>query len=172
MVLRGERIPVDCYSVRDRSWGPRPAGRRKKRPVDATEPRTGAGGIGYSFGTAGPCDAWLTYSLPGIDTDPLSCGFLLRDGEYAHILRGERTVEVDTATGWITRIAIDAVDDAGRTLAVVGDAVSRHWRGHGGDTLLRWQWDGHEGWGEDQSYFSRAVSDAYKARAASGGVSG
>ena len=72
----------------------------------------------------------------------------------------------------ITRIAIDAVDDAGRTLAVVGDAVSRHWRGHGGDTLLRWQWDGHEGWGEDQSYYSRAVADAYKARAASRAVSG
>jgi hypothetical protein len=172
MILRGERIAVDCYSVRDRSWGPRPAGRRKKRPVGTTEPRTGAGGIGYSFGTAGPRDAWLTYSLPGVDADPLSCGFLLREGEYAHILRGERRVEVDAGTGWITRIAIDAVDDAGRTLAVVGEAVSRHWRGNGGDSLLHWQWDGCQGWGEDQSYFSRAVADAYKAHAAKRAVSG
>ena len=27
MVLHGEEIPIDCYSVRDRSWGPRPMGR-------------------------------------------------------------------------------------------------------------------------------------------------
>ena len=26
MVLHGEEIPIDCYSVRDRSWGPRPHG--------------------------------------------------------------------------------------------------------------------------------------------------
>ena len=52
---------------------------------------------------------------------------------------------------------IDAVDDAGRHLAVVGEAASRHWRGNGGDTLFHWRWDGAEGWGEDQSYFSRAM---------------
>ena len=26
MVLRGEEVPIDCFSVRDRSWGPRPHG--------------------------------------------------------------------------------------------------------------------------------------------------
>ena len=31
MVLRGETVPIDCYSVRDRSWGPRPQGRPKRR---------------------------------------------------------------------------------------------------------------------------------------------
>jgi len=165
MVLRGERIAIDCYSVRDRSWGPRPAGRPKKRRPDKS--RTVTGGIGYSFGTAGPRDAWLVYSRPGHDADPLSCGFLLRDGVYAHILGGERRVAVDAQTGWLTRIEIDAIDDTGRDLAVVGEAVSRHWRGHGGDTLFHWRWDRTEGWGEDQSYFSRARWEELKARAAS-----
>ena len=55
-----------------------------------------------------------------------------------------------------------AVDDLGRRLEVSGDAVSRHWKGHGGDTLLHWTWDGHEGWGEDQTYLSRTVWEAYK----------
>ena len=164
MVLRGERIAVDCYSVRDRSWGPRPMGRPKRRAADNSETRARGGGIGYAFGVAGPRDAWLTYSIPSPDGDPLSCGFLLRDGEYAHILAGERRIDVDPTTGWPTRIVIDAVDDAGRTLAVVGEAVSRHWRGHGGDTLFRWHWNGCDGWGEDQSYFSRAVWEANKAR--------
>ena len=35
MVLHGEEIPVDCYSVRDRSWGPRPLGRPKPRQTSA-----------------------------------------------------------------------------------------------------------------------------------------
>jgi hypothetical protein len=153
MVLRGERIPIDCFSVRDRSWGPRPMGRPNPRRLDRAEVRTRSG-IGYSFGVCGPRDAWLVYSRPALDSDPLSCGFLLRDGAYAHILRGERRVDVDPAAGWPTRIEIDAVDDAGRALSVVGDAVSRHWRGHGGDSLFRWRWDGIEGWGEDQTYVS------------------
>jgi hypothetical protein len=165
-VLRGERIPIDCFSVRDRSWGPRPMGRPKRRAPGATDVRAATGGIGYSFGVAGPGDAWLVYSLPALEDDPLSCGFLLRDGEYAHILKGERRVDVDPAAGWVTHIEIEAVDDAGRELCVIGDAASRHWRGNGGDTLFRWRWDGLEGWGEDQTYCSRSIWEARKASAA------
>lgn len=169
VVVRGEAIAVDCFSVRDRSWGPRPAGRPKKRPVEQAEVRTGSGGIGYSFGSAGPSDAWLVYSVPLVGDDPISCGFLLRDGEYGHILGGRRRIEVDRTTGWPTRIEIAAVDDHGRRLEVAGAAVSRHWKGHGGDTLFRWAWDGLDGWGEDQSYFSRSLWEAYRS---SGGTTG
>ena len=53
MVLHGERIPIDCFSVRDRSWGPRPQGRPEAPPGECRRhAHTGAGGIGYSFGTA------------------------------------------------------------------------------------------------------------------------
>lgn len=165
LVLRGDRIAIDCYSARDRSWGPRPAGRPKKRRLADAEIHTGTGGIGYSFGTAGPRDAWLVYTIPTLDADPVVCGFLLRDGVYAHVLDGSRQMDVDPTTGWPTRIEIDAVDDLGRRLEVAGTGVSRHWKGHGGDTLFRWEWDGVAGWGEDQSYFSRAVWEAYRARA-------
>jgi hypothetical protein len=171
VVLRGERIPVDCYSVRDRSWGPRPMGRPRKPAPDGATKRRAPGGIGYSFGVAGPRDAWLVYSLPQLERDRVLCGFLLRDGEYAHILTGDRSIEVDPATSWPTHIQIDAVDDTGRKLAVSGDAVSRHWRGNGGDTLLRWRWDDVEGFGEDQSYFSRAIWDGLRARASADAIS-
>ena len=77
-------------------------------------------------------------------------------GDYGHILAGERRVTFDAQTGWPLSIELEAVDEFDRRLSVRGDAVSRHWRGHGGDSLVHWRWDdGVEGWGEDQSYFSR-----------------
>jgi hypothetical protein len=59
---------------------------------------------------------------------------------------------------------IELSDDLGRHLHVRGEAVSRHWRGLGGDTLFRWSWDDVEGWGEDQSYFSRPAFEANRSR--------
>jgi hypothetical protein len=168
MVLHGEKIPIDCYSVRDRSWGPRPMGRPKPRKENleggssakhSTGSRSDAGsfgGVGYSFCAAGPGEAWLIYAIPGPEVEPISCGFLLRNGEYGHILAGERRVTFDAHTGWPLSLAFEAVDEFGRRLSVRGDVASRHWRGHGGDSLVHWHWDeGIEGWGEDQSYFSR-----------------
>ena len=150
MILHGEEIPVDCYSVRDRSWGPRPLGRPKPRPTRgrrrdrAGRQASGAGsfgGVGYSFCAAGPGEAWLTYAIPGPEVEPVACGFLLRDGEYGHILAGERRVTFDAQTGWPLSITLEAVDEFDRRLSVRGDAVSRHWRGHGGDSFVHWTWD-------------------------------
>ena len=171
MVLQGEEIPIDCYSVRDRSWGPRPLGRAKPRADTAAaadkRPGTGAfGGVGYSFCAAGPGEAWLTYAIPGPEVEPVSCGFLLRGDVYGHILAGERRVTFDAQTGWPLSIELEAIDEFDRRLSVRGNAVSRHWRGHGGDSLMHWKWDeGVEGWGEDQSYFSRAQWESNRRRA-------
>jgi len=169
MVLRGDRIPIDCYSVRDRSWGPRPQGRPKRRAGSDVSQAGNFGGVGYSFCAAGPGEAWLVYAVPGPDAEPVTCGFLLRGGEYGHILAGERRLTFDAGTGWPLSFEIAAVDEFDRLLSVHGEAVSRHWRGHGGDSLVQWRWDGGvEGWGEDQSYFSRAQWEANRRRAPGG----
>ncbi|HEX4434380.1 MAG TPA: hypothetical protein VH012_06100 [Acidimicrobiales bacterium] len=169
MVLHGEEIAIDCYSVRDRSWGPRPLGRPRPKPTPAggtSEKRSSFGGVGYSFCAAGPGEAWLTYAIPGPEVEPVACGFLLRDGTYGHILAGERRMTFDAQTGWPLTVAIEAVDEFDRRLSVRGDAVSRHWRGQGGDSLVHWTWDGGvEGWGEDQSYFSRTQWEQNRRRA-------
>ncbi len=166
MVLRGEEVVVDCFSVRDRSWGPRPQGRPKPRPSGSASPAGNFGGVGYSFCAAGPGEAWLVYAVPGPHVEPVTCGFLLRDGGYGHILAGERTLTFDPGTGWPLTFAIEAVDEFDRRLFVRGEAVSRHWRGNGGDSLVHWRWDGGvEGWGEDQSYFSRGQWDTNRRRA-------
>jgi hypothetical protein len=155
IVLGQDTIDVDCYSVRDRSWGPRPLGRPKRQGARRGSSIGAFAGVGYSYCAAGPGEAWLVYAMPGLAAEPVPCGFLLQDGTYGHVLAGERRVNVDPLTGWPLSFEIEAVDDRGRTLSVVGDAVSRHWRGHGGDSLVHWCWnDGRAGWGEDQSYFS------------------
>ena len=166
-LLHGERIDVDCLSVRDRSWGPRPQGRPRKRRTAEAETTTGTGGVGYSFGTASPRAAFLVYSIPNAIDDPITCGYLIRDGVYAHVLEGKREVRLDPRTGWVTSIRIEAVDDAGRSFVAEGEALSRHWKGHGGDTLMRWRWDEVEGYGEDQSYFAKATWLARRDRARS-----
>jgi hypothetical protein len=170
MVLRGEVVAIDCYSVRDRSWGPRPQGRPKRRS-DETRSQAGSfGGVGYCFCAAGPGEAWLVYTVPGPEVEPVTCGFILRGGAYGHILAGERRMTFDRATGWPLTYEIEAVDEFDRRLSVRGEAVSRHWRGHGGDSLVHWRWDGGtEGWGEDQSYFSRGQWEINRQRATGSG---
>ena len=50
MLLHGEEIAIDCYSVRDRSWGPRPLGRPKAAAASGGRAGdAGFGGVGYSF---------------------------------------------------------------------------------------------------------------------------
>ena len=96
-------IAVDCLSVRDRSWGPRPAGPtppekkqqrgalpgRQNRPVHANQPHS----VGYVFGTQDEREAFLAFTDPwlkenGEASDELDAGYLLHDGEYAPLVVG------------------------------------------------------------------------------------
>ncbi|WP_420638417.1 DUF7065 domain-containing protein [Candidatus Poriferisocius sp.] len=159
--LHGEHIDVDCYAMRDRSWGPRPDLRGFR--------------IGYSFGTASDRSAFLCYSLPtdarvpqpsptdsassptgkSPGDDPISAGYYLRDEVRADITGGRRRVERHPDHGYAIRFEIEAVDELGRELHAVGTPVSRivfdpypkmlSWI-----STTAWDFDGATGWGEDQ----------------------
>ena len=140
IVVAGERIPVDCVSMRDRTWGWRPE----------TKPRKAA----YVTGAVDESEAFLAVTNPGAGADPIAYGFLRRDGRNETLVGGERRVERDSRHGWVTRLELEAVDAAGRELRAIGEPVSRIVLNRHTfidvNGLVRWTIDGREAWGEDQ----------------------
>jgi hypothetical protein len=140
MVLHGEEISVDCFAMRDRGWGPR----RFRRGTS----------VGYSYATASPSSAFLTIVSRRRGEEPVTSGYLVRDGEWARVVSGDRIVQRD-AEGRTSAVRVRAVDDQGRELEVVGAVVSRQaftpyptmlcW-----NAMMRWELDGVTCWGEDQ----------------------
>jgi hypothetical protein len=169
IVLHGEQLDVDCISVRDRSWGPRPMGPDPRKPTPPRDPSKQPRppeGIGYPFAAASPTESWLLYTRPtvvdGQASDELATGYLLRDGTFGHLRVGRRRTWIDPDTKWINRIELEATDEHGRELEATGALVARH--GPPGTTagtgLFRWEWDGLVGWGEDQSFMPATVMAA------------
>ncbi|HVX16525.1 MAG TPA: hypothetical protein VHA73_00705 [Acidimicrobiales bacterium] len=169
ITLQGEQIGVDCLAGRDRSWGPRPMGPDPRKPPAERKPRSttrAPEGVGYPFAAASPDDAWLLYTRPtvvdGVPSDELATGYLLRGGEYAHLVSGRRRTWLDPQMKWIKRVEVEAVDDLGRELSASGELVARHGAEAtaSGTGLFRWEWDGLVGWGEDQTYAPAGVLEA------------
>jgi hypothetical protein len=147
--LHGEAIDVDCFAVRDRSWGRRPefigAGARR---------------LSYVFGTVSPEEMFLVFCLPVEDgTSTLSSGYLVRDGRLCRLVAATRTEVRDPASGGIAKVQITGQDSDGRVLDVGGEAVSRMFLPSNGlciNTLLRFDVSGREAWGEDQDVWPMA----------------
>ena len=83
-------------------------------------------------------------------------GFLVRDGQRTAIVDGTRVLERDPEHGYLQRITVDAEDAAGRHLHAVGEARSRMAMPIPGvhgvcwTTLVHWDIDGVDAWGDDQ----------------------
>ncbi|MCU1504182.1 MAG: hypothetical protein JWM12_3536, partial [Ilumatobacteraceae bacterium] len=141
VTIAGERIEIDCLGMRDRTWGPRPENR----------PRRAA----YVTGAATAEHAFLAVTNPRPNgDDAVAYGFLRRDGQTVGLASGERTVVRNEEHGWVERLVISATDTSGRRLHAVGEPVSRMIIDRHTfidiNSLIRWDVDGEEGWGEDQ----------------------
>jgi hypothetical protein len=138
VALDGTTIPVDCFAMRDRSWGPR------------TE--RGYRRVGYSW--AGNEElSLLTYSSPTPDSDDVHTGYVRREGKLHRIASGKRRVERDRA-GHLVSIDLDVVDEAGGRLHAHGEPLSDFLLPHSTSvcvcTALAWTIDGATVFGEDQ----------------------
>jgi hypothetical protein len=110
--LDGERIDIDCYAMRDRSWGSRHE--RGFRPM------------GYTWMASEQWSA-LLYSRPLADGggDEIYAGYIRRGARATYVRNGIRHVERDGANGWITAMRLAVSDEAGDALNVEGTVQSR-----------------------------------------------
>ena len=161
MVLRGERIEVDCLAQRDRAWGPR---------RDNRQPR-----VAYEYGTASATNAFLAVSAQKKDgPDRIFTGYYMHDGTWAKMVSGTREVERDTQ-GRPAHVRIEGEDELGRWLQVEGETVSRLFiPGYPSmlvlNSLTRWDLNGEEAWGEDQDTWSPRRWRDFRAAARKDGV--
>jgi hypothetical protein len=167
-VLKGERIPIDCFQVRDRSWSPRTPHIaeeanatlvKRDKPAATDKPKRPRFVIGYIYGVASAKDAFLVYTNwnEGETGDLVTTGYLIRDGIWAHLVGGERRCVLNRERNWIEAIECEAVDTLGRTLKATGKLVSHQGAKGPGNGLFYWTWDGAEGWGENQG----GIADIY-----------
>lgn len=155
MLLDGERIAIDCVSLRDRTWGPH---------------RPGATRSGdYFWAIASPDSHWHAITGTGEDgVERVLNGYLQRDGVCGELVSGERRVLARNGDA-PARVRLDAVDEHGRELHAEGEVqTTLRWTGWPGRlaywTLTRWHWDGEQGWGENQEFFPLAHVRALRAK--------
>ena len=178
MRLRGEDIKLDCWSVRDRTWGPRggPYSQSKKQDYASDldrvrdpggarwreiERERGRGRIQYIFGHADGDSGFLGFVRTQDGTadgwSPMNGGYLLRDGVYGSLDKDKCRMRAFRSpdTGWCTHMQVELVDVHGRSMTIEGMAVSRMSEaGYGTNQLFRWDFDGKVGWGEDQDVWN------------------
>jgi hypothetical protein len=159
--LDGERLPIDCYGIRDRSWGPRVIGNDIR--------------LGYCHGEA-QSTSFLAFSKPGAPVrdssgsnrvtcdDTVVKGFLHRDGERATLAGGRRLVTLQDDR--LERLVVDLADTRGRRLRAEGtplnhftytpypNLLSRHY-------LVRWESPDGTFYGEEQDLWSVPLWSAH-----------
>lgn len=151
--LGGERIPVDCFTARDRSWGPRrfTTNPRGSFATAVASERSGFLSMAVSAQPreSDPCS--------GV-ADPVLFGWYLRDGTPSLLVSGTRTVVERDGRGRPLHVVVEAVDELGRELRAEGRARTWLWW-HGYAfmfqfwTQLEWTFDGQTAIGEDQDFF-------------------
>ncbi len=139
LVLHGDEIDIDCYAIRDRSWGPRP----EHRP----------GRSAYVSGISDPSRCFLVVTKWNDPDSRISNGFFTLDGETANLISGQRRV-TRNEDGVVDTIVLEGKDDLGRTLHAEGRRLSgiiinRH-SFIDSNGLIEWKINGVTGHGEDQ----------------------
>ncbi len=153
LVIAGESIDVDCWSNRDRSWGPR---HYVNNP-----------GGDFPWGIAEDGSGFHALSL---DTRPRASqavgdgaydivfGWYSRDGEVRNLVGGTRRTMARGTDGRPLRVRVEGLDADGRKITAEGRCVN--WlKWHGYSTMFQWwcmtEWhfDGRVGWGEVMEFY-------------------
>jgi hypothetical protein len=151
--LQGERIDVDSFGFRDRSWGV-----RSQFGPGLTSSQATRGG--YSYATASERDAFHTITMDfGAGCISIH-GYLLRDGSWSKLANGRRDViERDPVTGYPSVVQVDGTDELGRQLHAEGRCLNRlglflNPNLFTVNCLTEWTFDGVTAFGEDHDNWS------------------
>lgn len=139
--LDGRTIEIDCFSMRDTSYGPR----------DYESLATG----GYFWGIAAN-SAFHAIAMGEGDEQRVIGGFIWKDGELSSLVAGARRVTRFGTCG-PRQVELQATDRLGRTIQASGQFdEGLIFTGYTDHTvvwsLAEWQWDGITHWGDNQEF--------------------
>lgn len=155
--LGEEIVEVDSYGFRDRSWGSRDQ-------FGDELSHSGAKRGGYSYATRDESNSFHAITMA---FQPDECivihGHYMKDGEYAKLTSGVRTVLARDADGCPCHVLLEAEDELGRRLRAEGrmhNKLGVHlnpnlftW-----NCLTQWQWEAEQAWGEDHDNWSATAA--------------
>lgn len=158
LVLRGKRYDVDCFNVRDRSWGkPRSGAHVPLAPIGWM---TGVFSKDFSFNCTVMDQASGNPELRGTQFDvpeeqTLNAGWLYRDGKLGCITHARKSVARAPGTLLPAGLDLEVTDDLDRTVAMRGRLVaSCPWQNLGNQisaiSLMRWECEGMVAYGDCQ----------------------
>ena len=151
---RRARRPSTCAAS---TASPNPGGPRWRE----IERERGRGRIQYIFGHTDATTGFLSFVRPqdgdATGWSPLNMGWLLKGGNFERLDKTKSRMRNfrDPDTGWSRHMQVELTDHRGRTMEAEGFAVSYMCEGSAGaNALMRWEYDGRIGWGEDQDGWS------------------
>jgi hypothetical protein len=141
ILIDGRRIEIDCFSMRDTSFGPR----------DYESLASG----GYFWGIAAN-SSFHAIAMGEGEEQRVIGGYIYKDGELASLASGTRKV-VEFGKYGPKHVIFEATDKEGRSMKATGvleDGLI--FTGYTDHTvvwsLIRWEWDGAEHWGDNQEF--------------------
>lgn len=155
IMLHGERIAIDYYGFRDRTWGRRPQ-------FGQAQVKGGTARGGYVYGSASANDSFhmVTWDKDDGNGDVAIHGHYLRDGQWSKIAKAKReVVERSPHNGYTTAVLVTGVDELGRPLRIEGRSLNQFgWFLNPNmftvNCLMEWRCDGMVYYGEDHDNFS------------------
>jgi hypothetical protein len=143
--LRGETYQIDCFSLRDCSYGRRVLGTTLKG--------------GYFWGITDEKSAFHTQTKGEYGEEQVVGGFLLSEGVMGDLVSGtRRIIEAGryTPAAWV----LDAKDNLGREIKAICRTHSDLLFTGYPDIAITWsllevEFDGKKGWGDSQEFYPR-----------------
>jgi hypothetical protein len=160
LVLRGERHAVDCYNVRDRSWGK--ARPETLMPLPPNSWMCGTFRDDFSFNctmldhASGQPERGGEYAVP--DDQALNQGWVHRDGQLGLIVGAHKRAIRAPGDTACSGLELEFTDEHGREFAMKGSLVAAcpilPWiNALTVINLMRWDCDGLVGYGDNQEVF-------------------